>query len=74
VCYGGGVLSIASLRKTPVDNGVLSKKVFDEGLSFSNAVPGFILTNLAVFAGIRSVGAWGGRSLRSWERSCPRRS
>lgn len=59
MCYGGGVLSIASLRKTPVDNGVLSKKVFDEGLSFSNAVPGFILTNLAVFAGIRSVGAWG---------------
>jgi hypothetical protein len=54
-----GVLSISSLRKTPGDNCVLSKKVFDEGLSFSNAVPGFILTHLAVFAGIRSVGAWG---------------
>lgn len=56
VCYGGGVLSIASLRKSLVDKGALSKKEFEEGLSLSNAIPGFILTNLAVFAGIRSVG------------------
>lgn len=57
VCYGGGVLSIASLRKALVDKGALSKKEFEEGLSLSNAIPGFILSNLAVFAGIRSVGA-----------------
>ncbi len=56
VCYGGGLLSLSALRKELVDKGVLSKKAFEDGLSLSNAVPGFVLSNLAVFAGIRAAG------------------
>jgi chromate transport protein ChrA len=36
---------------------VLSKQGFEKGLSLANAVPGFLLSNLAVFSGIRSCGA-----------------
>lgn len=57
VCYGGGALSIPFLRSELVDKGVLSKKAFADGLALSTAVPGQILTNIAVFAGIRSSGA-----------------
>jgi chromate transport protein ChrA len=60
VCYGGGALSIPWLRQELVDKGVLSKKDFADGLALSGAVPGFILSNLAIFAGIRSTGAVAG--------------
>jgi chromate transport protein ChrA len=57
VCYGGGVLSLPALRLLLVERGVLSKQGFEEGLSLANSVPGFPLSNLAVFSGIRSSGA-----------------
>jgi len=57
VCYGGSVLSLPALRLLLVERGVLSKQGFEEGLSLANSVPGFLLSNLAVFSGIRSSSA-----------------
>lgn len=57
MCCGGGVLSLPALRLLLVERGVLSKQGFEEGLSLANAVPGFLLSKLAVFSGIRSSGA-----------------
>jgi chromate transporter len=57
VCYGGGVLSLPALRLLLVERGVLSKQDFEEGVSLANCVPGFLLSNLAIFSGIRSSGA-----------------
>ena len=57
MCYGGGALSLPALRRLLVERGVLSKQGFEEGLSLANSVPGFLLSNLAIFSGIRSSGA-----------------
>lgn len=57
VSFGGGAPSIPILQRELVDKGVLGKKEFADGLALANVTPGPILTNMAVYAGIRAAGA-----------------
>lgn len=57
VSFGGGAPSIPVLQRELVDKGILSKKDFADGLALANVTPGPILTNMAVYAGIRATGS-----------------
>lgn len=55
--FGGGPPSIPLIHKELVNNEHLSDQQFTEGLALGNAMPGPILTNMAVFAGMKMGGA-----------------
>lgn len=57
VSFGGGAPSIPILQRELVEKGVLGKKEFADGLALANVTPGPILTNMAVYAGMRAAGA-----------------
>lgn len=53
VSFGGGPPSIPMLHKELVESRALTEREFTEGLALGNALPGPILTNMAVYAGMK---------------------
>lgn len=51
--FGGGPPAIPSMQKELVAPERLSEKDFVDGLALSNSLPGPIITNMAVYAGIK---------------------
>jgi chromate transporter len=59
VSFGGGQPAIPLLQRELVESGRLGKHEFADGMAVASAVPGPVLLNMAVFAGLRSAGAPG---------------
>ena len=53
VSFGGGPPSIPLLHKELVDSSLLTEQEFTEGLALGTALPGPIITNMAVYAGLK---------------------
>lgn len=59
VSFGGGPPAIPLLQRELVESGRLGKQEFADGMAVASAVPGPVLLNMAVFAGLRTAGARG---------------
>lgn len=51
--FGGGPSAISMMQKELTDNTSLTAKEFSEGLALGNALPGPIISNMAVYAGLK---------------------
>jgi chromate transporter len=51
--FGGGPSAISMMQKELTDNTALTAKEFSEGLALGNALPGPIISNMAVYAGLK---------------------
>lgn len=51
--FGGGPSAISMMQKELTENTTLTAKEFSEGLALGNALPGPIISNVAVYAGMK---------------------
>lgn len=54
--FGGGPPAIPMLRKELISEHGFSEQEFSEGLALGNSLPGPIITNMAVYAGMKAGG------------------
>jgi len=53
ISFGGGPSAIALMEKELTDNTTLTENDFSEALALGNSLPGPIITNIAVYAGLK---------------------
>ncbi len=53
ISFGGGPSSISMMQKELTENTALTAKDFSEGLALGNSLPGPIISNMAVYAGLK---------------------
>jgi chromate transporter len=58
VSFGGGPSAITLMREELTSKTDLTDEDFTDGLAISNALPGPIISNLAIFAGLKLGGGW----------------
>lgn len=51
--FGGGPSAISMMQKELTENTALTAQEFSEGLALGNALPGPIISNVAVYAGLK---------------------
>lgn len=51
--FGGGPSAISMMQKELTENTTLTAKEFSEGLALGNGLPGPIISNMAVYAGLK---------------------
>jgi chromate transporter len=56
--FGGGPSAITLMREELTTRTDLTDEDFTDGLAISNALPGPIISNLAIFAGLKLGGSW----------------
>ena len=56
--FGGGPASISMMREELTANGDFSNEDFANGLAVGNALPGPIVSNIAIYTGLKVGGIW----------------